>query len=132
MAEIVDISSTVRNYKDLKVWQQGVELTKRIYRLTQTLPKEELYGLTSQMRRAAVSVPSNIAEGHVRQSLKEYIRHLSIATASLAELETQLLLCCDLDYATEEEVYLILEQITSIQRVINATRATLKRKLADA
>lgn len=84
------------------------------------------------MRRAAVSVPSNIAEGYARETTKDYLYFLVMARGSLAELETQLLLCCDLDYATEEEVHLILEQITSIQRMINATRATLKRKLADA
>ncbi|MCB0080065.1 MAG: four helix bundle protein [Caldilineaceae bacterium] len=129
MAEIVDISSTVRNYKDLKVWQQGVELTKRIYRLTQTLPKEELYGLTSQMRRAAVSVPSNIAEGHVRQSLKEYIRHLSIATASLAELETQLILCEELDYVETSRTEDLHELIEKTLKMLRTLSAKLKEKL---
>jgi four helix bundle protein len=130
MAKIVDISSSVRNYKDLKVWQQGVELTKRVYRLTQTLPKEERFGLASQMQRAAVSVPSNIAEGHVRESLKEYIRHLSIATASLAELETQLILCEELGFVDStsrtNELHELIEKTLKMLRTLSGK---LKEKL---
>jgi len=124
---------TAKTHRELKIWQDSRILVKAIYIFTRhSLPPEEKYELGRQMRRAAVSVPSNIAEGYARETTKDYLHFLVMARGSLAELETQLLLCCDLDYATEEEVYLILEQITSIQRVINATRATLKRKLADA
>ena len=81
---------TINNFRDLRVWQSGMELVVQVYRLTQSFPREEQYGLTSQMRRAAVSVPSNIAEGHARESSKEYLNHLSIVQGSLAELQTQI------------------------------------------
>src|SRR6187401_1440650 len=90
----------VRNYRELKVWQHSIELSASIYQLTSGFPKEELYGLTSQMRRAAVSIPSNIAEGHSRESTKEYLHHLSFALGSLAELETQLVIAERLKYVS--------------------------------
>lgn len=80
----------LNSFRDLRVWQLSMELVEIIYRLTQNFPKYEIYGLTSQIQRAAVSVPSNIAEGHTREHTKEFLHHLSIAQASLAELETQL------------------------------------------
>lgn len=82
----------IESYKDLKVWQRSIELVKEVYKISSELPKSELYGLISQMRRAAVSIPSNIAEGYKRRNLGEYIQFLSIADASAAELETQLIL----------------------------------------
>ena len=90
---------SVRNYRDLLVWQIGMGIAKQVYLLTRGFPKEEMYGLSSQMRRAAVSIPANIAEGHSRDSTKEYLRHLSIAQGSLAELETFFMLAQELDYA---------------------------------
>lgn len=86
----------IESYKDLKVWQRSIELVKEVYKISSELPKSELYGLTSQMRRAAVSIPSNIAEGYKRRNLGEYIQFLSIADASAAELETQLILTKEL------------------------------------
>lgn len=86
----------IESYKDLKVWQRSIELVKEVYKISSELPKSELYGLTSQMRRAAVSIPSNIAEGYKRRNLGEYIQFLSIADASAAELETQLILTNEL------------------------------------
>ena len=80
----------MKNFKELRVWQRAMDLVEQVYELTRDFPKQETYGLTSQIRRAAVSVPSNIAEGHTREHLKEYLHHLSMAQASLAELETQL------------------------------------------
>ena len=80
----------VKSYRDLRVWQAAMNLVEQVYRLTRAFPKQETYGFSSQMQRAAVSIPSNIAEGHTREHLKEYLHHLSIAQASLAELETQL------------------------------------------
>ena len=79
-------------YRDLKVWELGVELAREVYRVTGDFPKDELYGLTNQLRRAAVSIPSNIAEGHARKTQKELSRYLNIAKGSLAELETQLII----------------------------------------
>jgi len=87
-----EVGLKVRDYKELKVWQRSFELTKEIYLITKRFPEDEKYGLISQIRRAAVSVPSNIAEGANRGSTKEFIRFLYIAIGSSAELETQLLL----------------------------------------
>lgn len=83
----------VASYKELIVWQKSMELVKATYLLTDKFPKDELYGLASQMQRAAVSVPSNIAEGYLRGHKKEYLQFLSVALGSAAELETQLLIC---------------------------------------
>lgn len=82
----------IKTFRDLIAWQKAMDLAKQIYRLTTSMPDSERFGLTSQMRRAAVSIPSNIAEGYARQSLTDYLRFLRIARGSLAELETQLIL----------------------------------------
>ena len=89
----------MRKHHELKAWQEAMELVKEIYRLTREFPKEEIYGLVSQMRRAAVSIPSNISEGAARGGDKEFIQFLIIARGSLSELETQLLISHDLSYA---------------------------------
>ena len=80
----------MKSFRELRVWQAAINLVERVYELTQVFPNQEIYGLTSQIRRAAVSVPSNIAEGHTREHLKEYLHHLSMAQASLSELEPSL------------------------------------------
>lgn len=82
----------LQSFKNLIVWQKSILLAKEVYKITENLPKSELFGLTSQMRRASVSIPSNIAEGYKRKNLKEYIQFLSIADGSAAELETQIIL----------------------------------------
>lgn len=84
---------TIKTYKELIVWQKAMDLVKEIYTLTEKFPKDELYGLRSQMERSAVSVPSSIAEGYLRRHRKEYIQYLSISLGSAAELETQILIC---------------------------------------
>jgi four helix bundle protein len=86
----------VSTYKELIVWQKGMQLVKEIYLLTEMFPKDEMYGLSSQLQRASVSIPSNIAEGYVRKHKKEYLHHLSISLGSAAEIETQLLICKEL------------------------------------
>lgn len=86
----------LESYKQLVVWQKSIELVKEVYKLTDNFPKSELYGLVSQMRRCAVSVPSNIAEGYKRRNLGEYIQFLSVADASAAELETQIIIAKEL------------------------------------
>ena len=91
----------IRYYGELIVWQKAMDLAVQVYELTKILPKEEMYTLTSQMRRCAVSIPSNIAEGHQRNSPKEYARYLTIALGSQAELSTQLILCTRLGYLTD-------------------------------
>ena len=105
---------SIQNYQDLIVWKKAMELTKKIYIVTKKLPKEEIYSLTNQIRRAAVSIPSNIAEGHARNSKKEFLHFLSIARGSKAELETQMLLCVNIGHLNETD---ILEPISLLQEI---------------
>lgn len=111
--------STVKNYKELRIWQQAMELTKHTYILMREMPREELYGLTNQIKRAAVSVPSNIAEGQARGT-KEFIHFLTIAKGSLAELETQLMLLRELEMMRQEQITPLTESIESLARQINS------------
>ena len=123
----------IRSFKDLIVWQKSMKLVKAVYSATKNLPKEETYGITSQMRRAAVSIPSNIAEGYKRRGLGEYIHFLTISDASAAELETQTLLVKELfpsiDFssieALLEEVQKML--ITIVQKLENKKNDSTKR-----
>ncbi len=94
----------IENYRDLLVWQKGMNIVESVYRLTHKLPTDERWGLNSQMRRAAVSVPANIAEGYGRQATGEYRHHLSIARGSLLELETHLLVCRRLGFLKPKEI----------------------------
>jgi four helix bundle protein len=116
-----------KHYKELLVWQKGMALTKLIYVLTQKFPADERYGLTSQLRRAAVSIPSNIAEGQARKGTAEFLQFLSIAESSLAELETQLLLSVELSYCKQSEADPAIKEIDELQKMIVA----LKRKLSS-
>ena len=118
----------IENFRDLRVWQAGMILVEDIYRLTQRFPPEEKFGLVSQMRRAAVSIPSNIAEGHVRESTKEYLQHLSIAQASLAELQTQLEISQRLQFLSIEEEAHSLQHATALAKQIYALRNAIVRK----
>ena len=108
----------VDNYKDLIVWQKSMELVAEVYKLIKLLPKEELYALSSQMRRSAISIPSNIAEGKQRATSKDYSRFLSIAKGSVAELETQLLICIKLEYFTESQIESSLALCDEIQKML--------------
>src|SRR5450759_2378684 len=99
------------NHKDLEVWKESMLLAKEAYLLTKSFPKEELYGITSQIRRASVSVPSNIAEGAARSSDKEFIQFLYISLGSLSELETQLLLSRDLEFTGPLTIFPKIELI---------------------
>jgi four helix bundle protein len=116
---------TVRDYKELAVWQRGVMLAKAIYTASSRLPAREQFGLTSQMRRAAVSIPSNIAEGYGRQATGEYRRHLSYARGSALELETHLLICRELGYLDETDTDSALSEVSQLSRML----ATLIRRL---
>jgi four helix bundle protein len=107
------------NYTELEVWKYSRGLVKIVYMLTKSFPKEEIYGLTNQIRRSVVSVPSNIAEGIGRQSNKETIHFLYIAKGSLQEVETQLYLSFDLEYLNEEELKNILEKVISTKKLLN-------------
>ncbi|MGH9446275.1 MAG: four helix bundle protein [Terriglobia bacterium] len=115
----------VRNYKELVVWQKGMELAKQVYRVTQSFPNEEKFGLVSQMRRAAVSIPSNIAEGQARHTTKEFIQFISHAEGSVAELETQSILAVDLGYCTRQRTEEAFGLISDLRNMLNALRRTL-------
>ena len=108
------------------VWQKAMGMVENIYTLTQLLPKEELFSLTNQIRRAAISVPSNIAEGYGRQSKKEYQQFLSIANGSVCEIETQLLLCVRIGYLTEENTKDTFQLLSEIGKMITAIKQKLK------
>lgn len=114
------------NHKDLDAWKLSIDLVTEIYKKTKEFPKEELYGLTSQIRRCAVSIPSNIAEGSARQSDKELIQFLYIALGSCAELETQLIISENLYYITEAKS--ISDQLTTIKKTILGLIKYLKKK----
>ena len=116
----------VRDYKDLIVWQNGIDIVSKIYSITDHFPKNEIFGLTNQLRRASVSVPSNIAEWHIRDSDKEFSRFLNIALGSLAELETQLLIAKNLGYLKIEDFEGLLPKIITEIKQIIALRNSLK------
>jgi four helix bundle protein len=115
-----------QNYKDLIVWQKSIALAKTIYKFTQTFPREERFGLVSQMRRAAVSIPSNIAEGQARRTTGEFVQFISHAEGSTGELETQLILAVELSFCSKKSALPGYEMIDEIRRMLNA----LRRKLA--
>ncbi len=108
----------IQSFKDLKIWQKAIEIVKDIYKLTDKFSNKELYGLTSQMRRAAISLPSNIAEGFKRYYNKEYAQFLHITLGSSAELETQLLISQELRYISREEVQDICEKLDYLSRMV--------------
>ncbi|CAN5662392.1 four helix bundle protein [soil metagenome] len=120
----------ILSYRDLRVWQAGMDLVEEVYRLTARYPDRELYGLTSQMRRSAVSIPSNIAEGHSRENTKEYLYHISVAQGSLAELQTQIEIAGRLGYLPQEQVDQALNRTVSLAKQLYALcNALLQREL---
>ena len=114
-----------QNYKDLVVWQKGIALAKVIYRLTQSLPSTEKFGLVAQMRRAAVSIPSNIAEGQARHTTGEFIQFISHAEGSVAELDTQLILSGELKFCDSASAAPAFELIRELRRMLNVLRRRL-------
>ena len=116
------------SYKDLIVWQKGMELVEEIYTLVKKLPKEETYALSDQMRRAAISIPSNIAEGKARNTIKEYVNFLSIARGSASELNTQVLICIRLHYFSEEEADKALTLCEETGRMLHSMIEKLKHQ----
>ena len=108
------------NYKDLVVWQKSIVFVSEIYVLTSNFPQDERFSLVDQMRRAAVSIPSNIAEGHARKSNADFARFLRISYGSAAELETQLIIANNLHYLTDSELQASLLKITELQKMLNA------------
>jgi len=116
----------INSYKDLIVWQKGMDLAESVYNISKKLPANEQFGLTSQVRRAAISIPSNIAEGYGRQSTGSYKQFLSISRGSLLELETQLLLCVRLKFIDSEEVEQLFVEINSLARMLSSLISKIK------
>jgi four helix bundle protein len=118
----------MKNFRELRVWQAAIDLVEKIYFLTRGLPKEELYGLVSQLRRVAVSVPSKIAEGHTREHLGEYLHHLSFAQGSLAEIETQIEIALRLRYITPKDASDLFTDISALGKQMYSLRNSLSTK----
>ena len=121
----MDEETRIKSYKDLLVWQNGIQLVKQVYVLTQQFPNEEKFGLVSQMRRAAVSVPSNIAEGQARRSTAEFAQFLSIAQGSLAELETQVVVSVELGFCSQEGARDLFDAVHRLQKMLHSLRTKL-------
>jgi four helix bundle protein len=121
----MDDAKRVKSFRDLLIWQKGVELTLVVYSLTKEFPAEEKFGLVSQLRRAAVSVPSNIAEGQVRRSTAEFSQFLSVSLGSLAELETQLIISSKLGLARGNQIDPLLSRIHELQKMLHSLRSKL-------
>lgn len=115
----------IHNFRELKIWQKSWILVKDVYQITSTFPKEEIYGITSQARRSAVSIPSNIAEGSGRGTDKDFSHFLDIARGSVFELETLLILSSDLDFLQEEEMLKILNMTSEIIKMLNSFQEKL-------
>jgi len=119
-------TNVVKDYRELLVWQKAMDLARSIYTITWNFPAHESYGLTSQMRRCAVSVPSNIAEGQARHKTTEFMRFIHIALGSLAELDTQVILSCDFGYINPDQRQVIEQQISELRRMISGLLRSLK------
>ncbi|WP_236621780.1 four helix bundle protein [Luteimonas huabeiensis] len=122
--------SGIRNYRDLEVWRLGMELAASVYRVTATFPASERYGLVSQLQRCAVSIPSNIAEGHERDSTRDFLRFLSMTQGSLAELETQLMLAAELDLTRSTDIEPLLAVAAELGRMLNGLQSKLRTRLS--
>jgi four helix bundle protein len=120
----------MKSHKDLEVWKTSMSLAKQVYEITQTYPKEEIYGMTSQMRRCAVSIPSNIAEGasRNRNGVKEFIQFLYIATGSASELDTQIELSRSIGLADSENLTQLQEQTTKVLMMLRGLIRSLKKQ----
>lgn len=121
------VRTIVQSYRDLIVWQKSMALVLSVYRCTQKFPKMETYSLTSQLRRAAVSIPSNIAEGQGRLSTGEFRQFLGNARGSLKEVETQIMIARDLDYLEELQAELLLNDAVEVGRILNGLLASLSK-----
>jgi len=122
------MKTVINSYRELETWQEAMNLVESIYEITRSLPSEEMYGLKSQIRRSAVSIPSNIAEGHGRKGSAEYLHHLSIAKGSLAELETQLILCVRLNFITSDIMKPVWQKTQTVGKLLTGLIRSLTRK----
>jgi four helix bundle protein len=117
----------IKSFRDLIIWQRGINLVKEVYEETRNFPKQELYGLTSQIRRSAISIPSNVSEGHTRQHRAEFRQFLSMALGSLAELETQIIISRELNYISSEKSEKVIDQIDSLGKMIRGLMKKLTK-----
>jgi four helix bundle protein len=117
----------VKSYRELETWQVAMQLVAEVYQVNKAFPKEEIFALTNQLRRAVVSVPSNIAEGQGRDSTKDFLHHLSIARGSLYEVETQLLIAQQLNYLSAIEAEKVMTISTSVAKLLNGLSRSLQR-----
>lgn len=122
----------MKTYRDLIVWQKSMALVTEVYKITSEFPNEEVYGLTSQTRRSAVSIPSNIAEGYGRKATGDYIRFLNIAAASLYEFQTQLEISRNLNFISQEKFSIIYELSREIERMLSSLICKIGTKLQSA
>jgi four helix bundle protein len=117
----------VKNYQELIAWQKAMDLVEEVYKASQDFPREEIYGLTGQIRRAAVSIASNIAEGQGRRTTADFLRHLSIVYGSLREVETQILIARRLKYVTQTRLEEVMSLAGEVGRLLNGLMASLTR-----
>lgn len=117
----------IKSFRDLIIWQRGIYLVKEVYKETMNFPREEMYGLTNQIRRAAISIPSNVSEGHIRQHRAEFRQFLNIALGSLAELETQIIISRELNYISNEKTENLIDQMNSLSKMIRSLRKKLTK-----
>ncbi|HYX28610.1 MAG TPA: four helix bundle protein [Pyrinomonadaceae bacterium] len=122
------MSTSFKSYRDLEVWQKAMKFAKRVYQTTQSFPSDERFGLTNQLRRASVSVPSTLAEGHARFGAGEFARFISIAMGSVAELETQILLSADLGYVTVRASNELLGELETIGKMLRGLAKSITKR----
>jgi four helix bundle protein len=128
---MADDRRTIASYRDLLVWKKAIALVKAIYQISQKFPLAEQFGLTSQIRRAAVSVPSNIAEGQARHTTREFIHFISHAEGSLAEIDTQLFIAVELGFGQAKDVQPVFDTIVELGKMLGALRRKLREKLTE-
>jgi four helix bundle protein len=121
------VEKEIKSFRDLIIWQRGIYLVKEVYKETMNFPREEMYGLTNQIRRAAISIPSNVSEGHIRQHRAEFRQFLNIALGSLAELETQIIISRELNYISNEKTENLIDQMNSLSKMIRSLRKKLTK-----
>ncbi|MFN3466342.1 MAG: four helix bundle protein [Candidatus Brocadiales bacterium] len=118
----------MKSFKDLNIWKRSIGLAKEIYLISETFPKIELYGLTNQLRRASISIPSNIAEGHTRKYTREFQQFLHVALGSLAEVETLLIIAVELKCIRQDKILTLQKEIEELGKMINALLSRLKSR----
>lgn len=126
----MSLKKEVQSFRDLAVWQLGMQLAEDVYRVTAKFPAEEKFGLTSQLRRATASIPANIAEGHARSSTKDFLRHLSIALGSLAEVTTFIELAERLSFIDSQIANKLLDSLQQERRMLRGLQTSLRRRIA--